>query len=99
MMLGFMLLLSGLFELHSALNWKYFTRSHSALTDWNIWRKNRGRNANPEQRIERIRQMKCRGFILQHNFELLTVIVAAFFAFSATLPPIEQALWLDGSGT
>ena len=84
--LGFMLLLSGLFELHSALNWKYFTRSYSALTDYAIWSKNRGRNANLEQRIERIKQIKCRGFVLQSNFELLTVIVSAFVAFSATLP-------------
>jgi hypothetical protein len=83
--LAFMLVLSGLIELHCALNWNYYERQYAKITDYTIWRQNRGRNATLEQRGERIKGIGW-PFILLNQFEFLTMIVAIFVAFSATLP-------------
>jgi hypothetical protein len=90
--LAFMLILSGLIELHSAVNWKYYERSYAKTSEYKIWRQNRGRNATLEQQGERVKEIGW-GFILSNQFEFLAMIVAAFVAFTATIPYLFP-IWL-----
>jgi hypothetical protein len=83
--LGLMLIAAGLFEVHSLVNWKYRERAYASITDYVVWTNNRGRDATLEQKGERLRQVSW-GFLLMNQFEFLTMIVAAFVAFTVTLP-------------
>jgi hypothetical protein len=73
--LGAMLILSGLFELHCGLNWKYFDRSIADVE--------RIKESDFDPKTD---ELKCGGYIVQNVFEFIAMIVAAFVAFTATLP-------------
>jgi len=84
--LGFMLLLSGFFELYRASAWKYVDRSYSEIETYRTWRKNEGQDADLEEKFEHAKNVKCGFFLLQNNFEILTMIAATIGAFTLTIP-------------
>jgi hypothetical protein len=83
--LGVMLIISGLIELHSALNWKYYERCYAGITEYVTWRKGPGKGADIEQAGDHIKKIGW-GFILLSQFEFITMIAALFTAFAATTP-------------
>ena len=84
--IGFALLLCGFFELYRAFAWKYVDRAYSQIETYRTWRKNEGQGADFEEMLEHAKNVKCGSFLLQNNFEFLTMFAAALIAFVLTIP-------------